>query len=80
MHSIPGVIRPVHELLRLGKGKWEKNEDLVMVNFDEMYTKNKRGLDTELQIVMGPSKTVQCLQVRSLVGKLKCRVGGSRWV
>ena len=71
MTLIPGVIRPVHELLRLGKGKWEKGEDLVMVNFDEMYTKNKCGLDTKLQMVMGPSKNVQCLQVRSLVGKLK---------
>ena len=71
VHSIPGVIRPVQELLSLGKGKWEKNENLVMVNFDEMYTKNKCGLDTKLQMVMGPSKSVQCLQVRSLVGKLK---------
>ena len=42
-----------------------------MVNFNEMYTKNKCGLDTKLQMVMGPSKNVQCLQVRSLVGKLK---------
>ena len=42
-------------------GKWEKGENLVMVNFDEMYTKNKCGLDTKLQMVMGPSKNVQCL-------------------
>ena len=61
VHSIPGVIRPVDELSRLGNGKWEKGENLEMVNFDEMYTKNKCGLDTKLQMVMGPSKNVQCL-------------------
>ena len=42
-----------------------------MINFDEMYEKNKCGLDTKLKMLIGPAKSVQVLQVRSLVGHLK---------
>ena len=58
-------------MFKLLDGKLEENENLCMINFDEMYEKNKCGLDTKLKMLIGPAKSVQVLQVRSLVGHLK---------
>ena len=71
IHSIPGYLQPVIKLFKLLDGKLEENENLCMINFDEMYEKNKCGLDTKLKMLIGPAKSVQVLQVRSLVGHLK---------
>ena len=71
IHVCPGIIQPVLQFILQLKDEFSGIKSLTALCFDEMNLQEEAGLDTRMDMVIGPAKFAQTVMVRGLAASWK---------